>query len=743
VSIVPQTLEFEGRCFVPAGTLQVEDWPIVERDRPQPTLTLKDNDLFLITDTLGNISGSMTDEVVASMGLFCADTRFLSRLDFQIDGNAPVLLSSTAERGFILTVLCTNQHIENRIPADTIGIRREMVLNGGLFEEIELSNHSIHPVRFQVSLSFQADFVDLFEVRGTVRDQRGQLLILHPEHFSKDHPPHGMILAYQGLDGVLMESRIEFWPTRLPDTLHGHTALWDLELLPQQRQTIGYRLQLFQNNQFASVEGSLGTLLQAKSAELVEQQEWQAHSTHLTTDNLAINQMIRQAEQDVHLLLQSFAHGKTLSAGVPWFSTLFGRDSIIAAMQMLILNPAIARDTLLLLAHYQGTTVDSWRDEEVGKILHELRLGEMARCGEIPHTPYFGTIDATPLWLILYCDYYTWTNDRATIETLWPQALAAMDWIDRGSQPTGYLSYARQSDKGLRNQGWKDSGNCIVDSKGFMAEGSIALSEVQGYVYSAKLRLGEIAILLGHSELAHRWSAEAKALKERFNQDFWMGEQDFCALALDGNGQPVDGITSNPGHCLSLGILDHDKALSVAERLRAPDMFSGWGIRTLSSLSPAYNPMGYHIGSVWPHDNAMIAVGLRSLGLIDQALEVSQGLFDMTLAQPYARPPELFCGYERIGESTPVRYPVACSPQAWATGSIFQLLQMMAHLVPDAPANGLRIIHPTLPQSFNRLVLTNLRVGSTVIDLEFERVNTATACRVLNKRGNLKVMIEA
>jgi glycogen debranching enzyme len=741
--MISQTLELDGRCFVPAETSQAETWPIVDRDRPQPTLTLKDNDLFLITDTLGNISGSMTDEVVASMGLFCADTRFLSRLDFQIEGNSPVLLSSTAEKGFILTVLCTNQHIADRIPADTIGIRREMVLNGGLFEEIELSNHSIHPIRFQVSLSFQADFVDLFEVRGAVRDRRGQLLILHPEHFSKDQPPQGMVLAYQGLDEVLLESRIQFWPTRPPDTLQGHTAIWDLELLPQQRQTIGYRLQLFQNSQFASVEGSLATLLQAKSSELVEQQEWQAHSTQLTTDNLAINQMILQAEQDVHLLLQSFAQGKTLSAGVPWFSTLFGRDSIIAAMQMLILNPTIARDTLSLLAHYQGKTDYSWRDEEPGKILHELRLGEMARCGEIPHTPYYGTIDATPLWLILYCDYYCWTNDRATIEALWPNALAAMDWIDRGCQETGYLSYARRSDKGLRNQGWKDSGNCIVDGRGEMADGSISLSEVQGYVYSAKLRLSDIAILLGHPDLAQRWLAEAKNLKERFNQDFWLRDQDFCALALADEGRPVDSITSNPGHCLSLGILDHEKALSVAERLRAPDMFSGWGIRTLSSLSPAYNPMGYHIGSVWPHDNAMIAVGLRSLGLIDQALEVSQGLFDMTLAQPYARPPELFCGYERIGESTPVRYPVACSPQAWATGSIFQLLQMMAHLVPDAPANCLHIVHPALPKSFNRLVLRNLRVGSTLIDLEFERVNTATACRVLNKRGNLKVMIEA
>jgi glycogen debranching enzyme len=282
-----------------------------------------------------------------------------------------------------------------------------------------------------------------------------------------------------------------------------------------------------------------------------------------------------------------------------------------------------------------------------------------------------------------------------------------------------------------------------VNRKGQLAMGAIALSEVQAYVYSAKLRLAEIARMKKRLDLSDRWQDEARDLKNRFNRDFWMAEEGFCALALDGDGNQVDSITSNPGHCLNLGIFLPEKAYSVAERLQAPDMFNGWGIRTLSSLSPAYNPMGYHVGSVWPHDNALIAMGVRSLGLIDQALELAKALFDMTIQQPYQRPPELFCGYDRTEDNAPVKYPVACSPQAWATGSIFQLLQMMVNLVPDAPNNCLRIIDPALPESINRLALHNLRVGATLLDLEFERSGSTTACRVAKKRGNLRVVIEA
>jgi len=763
-----EKLELDGRVFVPAEQLPIPEWPCVLSERPQPTLTIKDDDLFLVTDTLGNIAGCSLDDLTTSMGLFCTDTRFLSRLELQIEGRSPVLLSSTADKGFSLSVLCTNPTVDNRLKADTLGIRRELVLNGALFEELEVSNYSTSAVSVAISLSFDADFLDLFEIRGFNREKRGRLLRLAavagkredkadkeattnyqlpsrsvaPASTTNYQLPETLTLAYQGLDGSIMESRLQFQHTQ-PDFFKGYTAVWQLELASHETKTLGYRLSMTINDRSASTVHAPTTLVQARAAEDSEEQHWCQQSTQIRADKADFNQIIQRAEQDMFLLRQSFGKYKTVSAGVPWFSTLFGRDSLIAAAQTLMLNPAIARETLILLAAYQGKIHDEWREEEPGKILHEIRMGEMARCQEIPHTPYYGTVDATPLWLMLYTEYFAWTHDLETLERLWSNAVAAMDWIDCRLEPTGYLSYSRISRRGLANQGWKDSGDCIVNRQGELATGPIALCEVQAYVYAAKIRLAEIARLKKRLDLADRWQDEARELKVRFNRDFWLLDQDFCALALDGEGKPVDSITSNPGHCLHLGILTPEKAYSVAERLRAPDMFNGWGIRTLSSLSPAYNPMGYHIGSVWPHDNSLIVLGLRSLGLIDQALEVSQGLFDMTLQQPYQRPPELFCGYERNGDRAPVQYPVACSPQAWATGTIFQLLQTIVNLVPDAPNNCLRIIDPALPASIDRLSIHNLRVGPTLLDLEFERSGNTTACRVVKKRGNLRVVIEA
>lgn len=762
-----ETLELDGKMFVPADELPLPEWPSVLADRPLPTLTLKDDDLFLVTDTLGNIGGSLRDDLTASMGLFCHDTRFLSRLELQIEGRSPVLLHSTADKGFALSVLCTNPRLDDSarleapqeeseteaqseqeqpvfapLKAESISISREIVLNGALFEEIHVRNYNTHSVRFQLSLSLDADFVDLFEVRGYGRERRGKLLRMLPKSEPTAEAIDELTLAYKGLDGSLMQSRIQF-VDRQPDDLEGYTAIWHLELEPHETQKLGYRLQMLTDNRPISRVNAPATLGQAKAAESSEQNEWRQHVTQIRSDKTIFNRTIERAEQDVYLLRQSFGKGKALSAGVPWFSTLFGRDSIIAASQTLILDPTIARETLTILAQYQGTKDDDWRDEQPGKILHEIRMGEMARCEEIPHTPYYGTIDATPLWLMLYAEYYAWTHDTETLERLWPNAMAAMDWIDRQMEKTGYVSYYRLSKRGLANQGWKDSGDCIVNRKGELAKGAIALCEVQAYVYAAKVRLAEIARLKKRLDLADLWQEQAKDLKRRFNQDFWMDDEDFCALALDGEGKQVDSITSNPGHCLSLGILSPEKAYSVAERLRAPDMFSGWGIRTLSSVSPAYNPMGYHVGSVWPHDNAIIASGLRSLGLVDQTLELCQALADMMLYQPYERPPELFCGYERAEDKAPVNYPVACSPQAWGTGSVFQLLQAMVNLVPDARNNCLRIIDPALPESINSLSLHNLRVGSTLLDLEFERSGSTTACRVAKKRGNLRVVIEA
>ena len=759
-------LELDGKTFVAAEELPIPEWPSVLADRPLPTLTLKDDDLFLVTDTLGNIGGSLRDDLTASMGLFCCDTRFLSRLELQIEGRSPVLLHSTADKGFALSVLCTNpsfdggerleppEELESEaeseegkrvfapLKAESIAIARDIVLNGSLFEEIHVSNYSTHSVRFEISLSFDADFVDLFEVRGYGRGNRGQLLRAVPKGEAAEQEIQELTLAYKGLDGSIMQSRIQF-VERQPDYMKGYTAVWQLKLGPHETQKLAYRLQMFTNNRPTSKVSAPSNLVQAKSAEVVEQNEWRQQVTQIRSDKNTFNRVIERAEQDIYLLRQSFGKGKVLSAGVPWFSTLFGRDSIIAAAQTLVLDPTIARETLTILAQYQGKKDDDWRDEQPGKILHEIRMGEMARCEEIPHTPYYGTVDATPLWLMLYAEYYAWTHDTETLDRLWSNARAAMDWIDGQMGKTGYLSYYRLSKRGLANQGWKDSGDCIVNRKGELAKGPITLSEVQAYVYAAKIRMSELARMRKRLDLADQWQDEAKDLKRRFNQDFWIEDEGFCALALDGDGNQVDSITSNPGHCLSLGIFLPEKAYSVAERLRAPDMFNGWGIRTLSSLSPAYNPMGYHVGSVWPHDNSMIGVGLRSLGLVDQALELSQGLIDMMIHQPYHRPPELFCGYDRVEDKAPVNYPVACSPQAWATGSVFQLLQTMVNLVPDARNNCLRIIDPALPESINSLSLHNLRIGQTLLDLEFERSGNTTACRVAKKRGNLRVVIEA
>lgn len=740
-SVIQDRVGLDSQTFVPVERSPHPEWPCVLSEQPQLTLTAKDDGLFLVTDTLGNISGSLVQDCTASLGLFCHDTRFLSRLELQIDGHSPVLLSSTAEKGFLLSVLCTNPGLSNHLRPDTLGIKREIALGGALFEEIEVSNYSTSLVSFELSLSFDADFVDLFEVRGYNRDRRGRLLHRVLTDAEREQEPLALTLAYQGLDGLVLQSQIQFQHHQ-PSYLQGYTAVWRMELGSHETQKLGYQLKMLLDRQSASNVSAPTTLAQAKAAELMEEQQWCQQTTQIRSDNATINHAIERAEQDLYLLRQSFGQHQTVAAGVPWFSTLFGRDALITASQTLMFNPAIAKETLLLLATYQGKTTDQWREEAPGKILHELRYGEMARCNEIPHTPYYGTVDATPLWLMLYAEYYSWTHDQETLESLWSNARAAMDWIDRNCRD-GYLSYTPSAQHSLVNQGWKDSDECIVNRKGQLATAPIALCEVQAYVYAAKVQLAEIARMKQRIDLADQWQEEASDLKNRFNRDFWLLDEGFCALALDGEGNQVDSITSNPGHCLHLGILTPEKACSVAERLRAPDMFNGWGIRTLSSLSPAYNPMGYHIGSVWPHDNSLIAMGLRSLGLSDQALEVSKGLLDMTLQQPYQRPPELFCGYDRSSNDAPVRYPVACTPQAWATGSIFQLLQIIVNLVPDAPNNCLRIIDPALPETINRLSLHNLQVDSTLLNLEFERFGSTTACRVAKKRGNLRVIIEA
>jgi glycogen debranching enzyme len=428
---------------------------------------------------------------------------------------------------------------------------------------------------------------------------------------------------------------------------------------------------------------------------------------------------------------------------VPWFATLFGRDALISAFQSLAFRPQIAIETLEVLAALQATEDDPWRDAEPGKILHELRTGEMARSGELPHTPYYGSVDSTPLWLILFGATFDWTGDRAVVDRLWPNAMAALDWIDRygDRDGDGFVEYQRRSESGLLNQGWKDSSDAIRDREGIEAKPPIALAEVQGYVFDAKRRMARLARVRGEDALADRLDAEATALAERFEEAFWVEDRRYYAMALDADKRQADAIASNAGQCLWTGIVSSERARDVVEHLLRPSMFSGWGVRTFAADQPGYNPIGYHTGTVWPHDTSLIAAGFKRYGfdeacnrLVGQMMEAAQSFGDYRL-------PELFCGFDRSDAASPVPYPVACSPQAWAAGSSFLFLETMLGLRAHAERGELELLHPHLPDWLGKVTLTDLRVGATSVDLLFHRWRGTTSAEVLRKVGDLAVTI--
>lgn len=727
-----QTRTFFGRCYEPKRDLDQRPSPI--RQQPQVTLILKFDDVFLTTDHLGNTLGA-NDSI--HTGLFCRDTRFLSQSQLTFNGQLPQLQTYDASRGDEAIITYINPP-EDKEDAGTVEIQRHLILCGGLFEQITLVNRQATPVSLSIQWQFDADFLDLFEVRRYCdRTQRGQTLQLAKPNAEASRE---LRFAYCGLDGALVESVIEF-QGQSPDEISGQTATWHLTLAPQMPQDLGYRLTLLTDNQLATHTQPPDSFKMAQERVQQTWKTWKNQTTQISSDTPKINGVLERAQRDIYLLRQSFGEETILSAGIPWFSTLFGRDSSIASSQTLAIAPHLARDTAISLGRHQGTLDSDWHDEDPGKILHEVRVGEMARCGEIPHTPYYGTIDATPLWLLLLTDYYAWTADEGTLRQLWPNVLAAMDWIDRQLQPTGYLTYLRRSSRGIRNQGWKDSGDCIVNGKGEQVEGAIALCEVQAYVYAAKIRWSELAETFGRSDLRQQWQDQAKQLKQRFNRDFWLSDQNYCALALAEAGTPVDSITSNPGLCLFADIFEPEKAQAVARRLKQPDLYSGWGIRTLSSQSPAYESDGYHLGSIWPHDTAAIALGLRHIGESDFALTLAKNLFEMSQQQAQLRPPELFCGDPRQENHPVVPYPVACSPQAWASGCLVQLVQMVLNLHPDAPNQRLQVRDPLLLPQCERLELHGLQVGKAQVDLRLQQVNGKPQLKVLNCKGDLTVTI--
>lgn len=723
-----QMIDFFGRCYEITGNRS--RIPSTLRQRPQATLVLKFDDVFLTTDHLGNTLGASQ---ATHTGLFCRDTRFLSQSQLILNGQSPQLQHYDASRGDEAIITYTYPPADDP-QAGTVEIQRRLILCGGLFEQITLVNRQSTPVSLSIQLEFDADFLDLFEVRRYGdRPQRGKTLRLA-------EPSTGIRFAYCGLDGALVESVIEF-EGQSPDEISDQIATWTLNLPPQIPQHLGYRLTLLTDDQLATQTEPPDSFDIAEKRVEETWTAWKKQTTQISSDNPKINGVVERAQRDIYLLRQSFGEETILSAGIPWFSTLFGRDSTIASSQTLLIAPHLGRDTAISLGRHQGTINSDWHDEDPGKILHEVRVGEMARCDEIPHTPYYGSIDATPLWLLLLADYHAWTADEATLHHLWPNVLAAMDWIDRQVQPTGYLTYLRRSPGGIRNQGWKDSGDCIVDGKGEQVEGAIALCEVQAYVYAAKIRWSQLAGMLKQPDLQQQWQEDAKQLKQRFNRDFWLSDRNYCALALAGDGTVVDSITSNPGLCLFADIFDPKKSQAVARRLRQPDLYSGWGIRTLSCDSPAYEADGYHLGSVWPHDTAAIAVGLRHIGESKFALTLAGNLFEMAQQQPELRPSELFCGNSRQNDRPVVPYPVACSPQAWASGCLFQLIQMALNLHPDAPNRQLHLHDPRLLPHCERLELGGVQVGDASVDLVLEQVQGQPKLEVVNCHGDLTVAI--
>jgi glycogen debranching enzyme len=692
---------------------------------------IKDDRTFLVTNRFGDVPRGNT----AALGLYHMDTRFLSGLRMVLNDMEPILLHSSTERNY-------SQLVELTYPFEPLGgegihrkenvsVQRFRVLRGSLFERIRLRNFGTKHRHLQLVLDFEADFQDIFEVRGLVEKALGQVQQPRVDRSS-------VVLGSRGEDGALRTLAIRFSPA--PNELDPSRAVFELDLDPGAAVDVAVELIPDTGNGARPRV----TMQDAEDQVTREYTSWRKQCTRFRTSNVQLSQFLDRAILDLRMLTARAEDGtEYLDAGVPWYSALFGRDALITAYEALAVSTDLAWGTLRGLAALQGKETDDWREEEPGKILHEVREGELARAGKIPHTPYYGSVDSTPLWLSVLHGAYRWTGDLDAVRELWPNVLAALRWIDEYGDldGDGYIEYQRRSPRGLENQGWKDSVDAVVHPDGTLAEPPIALVEAQGYVYQAKSNVARVARDLGEHELAERLDREAADLKERFNRDFWMDGPGYFALALDGAKRPVDTITSNPGHCLWSRIVDDDKAPKVVRRLLSPALSSGWGIRTLAAKQAPYDPIGYHTGTVWPHDNALIAHGMRRYGFDKEARQVLDQLALAGAFFPYARFPELFCGFSAEEVPVPVQYPVACRPQAWASGAPLLMIRSYGGLSADAGAGRLYIDRPRLPAWLDRMEILGMRVGDTRLDLVFTNREGVTATEVPRKDGELEVLI--
>jgi glycogen debranching enzyme len=686
------------------------------------SLGLKHDHIFLLVDRCGDVKPPGR----CSLGLFENDTRLLSHYELHGAGTKPVKLSAQVVQPYHAQIdLAVSDHAFGGDPWDpkhAVYFKRELTVDDALFERLTLTNFLVRPIDYWVELLVASDFADIFEVRGWKRESRGTFL--QPQVVDD----RTIRFAYRGRDGREVETFVSFRDR--PQVIEPHRARWEFRLDPKVPVELAWRVA----SRPPSRSIALGAELDQRRKRLAKQyDEWRADGSHWSSDVEVFDATLSRAIDDLRSLYTGSGDDAVITAGIPWYSTVFGRDSIITSLETLALNPRIAVDTLRYLARHQGTRENPYTEEQPGRIMHELRRGELARSGEIPHVPYYGTIDATPLWLVLLDETWRWTGDLNLVRELLPNARRALDWIDQygDMDGDGLVEYARTSKRGLVNQGWKDSGDGVPFPDGSLPRPPIALIEVQGYVYDAKTRAAALFERTGDAETADRLRSEAERLRALVLEKFWLPALGTFALALDGDKQPLPTVTSNAGHALWSRVADPARAVTVAQTLLASDMFCGWGVRTLSARHPVFNPMSYHDGSVWPHDNALIVMGLSHYGLAAAALPIVDGTRDAAATADFNRLPELYCGMARDGAPQPVSYPVSCSPQAWASGALFLMLQAVLGILPDAPANLLHIRNPVLPAGIQELTLTNLRVGKSRISLHFARRASRTLVNVL------------
>jgi glycogen debranching enzyme len=644
-----------------------------------------------------------------------------------------LLSSNTQEDNAVLSVdLANPEMISQELHGELIHVNRlKFIWSAACYERIIVRNFDVRPHHFKLTIRFGADFADLFEVRGRKRTQHGG-------SSAEVRSDASVALRYRGLDGIERITSLTFEPA--PIRLDTTTALFELSLAPGRGTRVVLRIACDQRSPDHAVSRRFYTAFRTSRRAL---RESSGRAASIDSSNSLFNEMARRSVADLYMLITETEYGPYPFAGLPWFSTPFGRDGIVTALFTLWLDPAIARGVLRFLATTQATEIDPDRDAEPGKILHEIRQGEMARLGEVPFARYYGSIDSTPLFVLLAGEYFNRSGDLETTRALWPHIEAALRWIDTygDRDGDGFVEYHRERAGGLINQGWKDSNDAIFHEDGRAAVGPVALCEVQGYVYAAKRHAAMLASALGHPSISRDLLQQAEALRQKFEAEFWCEDLSTYALALDGAKEPCRVVASNAGHALWAGIADDARARRVAETLLGPACFSGWGVRTVAVSAARYNPMSYHNGSVWPHDNALIALGFARYGLRDGVVKIFRGLFEAAGYMDLRRLPELFCGFPWRRLSAPTLYPVACIPQAWASASIFALIQASLGIGFDQRTGEIRFDRPILPEFLDHIQLRQLKTKQGWADVLLRRYDSDVALNITRRQGDVPIMV--